>query len=321
VIEPYYERDRRGPDAAVYQGMGEVVYATLANSGRALADAAAVLDVALASDTTRGDAQFLLGVAEEQLGHTDDAIRDLERSVRADSSRPDRLRALAQAYEHAGRAPAEIDHLYGRALALQPALAWIRADYADYLQSHGRLEEATKAYQAALTEQPSLAVARFNLGAVLAGEGKLRESSAAFQEAVHLDPSLAQALSPLFEIRTSAKVVTDVRTLDAPLASLPVRERDPHAAALALPAEPGPHALLFINVPPHGVVQILKPDGSVLRSLPTGEGVTLRWDLLLDTGSPIAAGLYRARVLGHGPGGRAAPPQGFFFGVVRERGG
>jgi type IV pilus assembly protein PilF len=301
--------------------MGEILYATLANSGRVLADAAAALDIALASDTTRGDAEFLLGMAEQQLGHPDDAIRDLERAVRADSNRPDRLRALAQAYERAGRAPAEIDHLYGRALALQPALAWIRADYADYLQSQERLGEATKAYQAALTEQPSLAVARFNLGAVLAGEGKLRESSAAFQAAVHLDPSLAQALSPLFEIRTSAGAVRSIHPLGSPLASLPVRERDPRAASLAVPAEPGPPALRFNNVPPHGVVQILKPDGTLLRSLPTGDGFALRWDLLLDTGSPVAAGLYRARVLGRGPGGRAAAPQSFYFGVVREHGG
>src|SRR4051812_7834224 len=146
-IEPYYDRDKTGDEAAIYQGMGEVVFATLANSGRALTSAATDLANALVADSTRGDANFLLGVASEQLGNTDDAIHALERSLRADSARPDRLRALAQSYERAGRPSTEIEPLYRRALALQPALAWIRADYADYLQGQGRMEEATRAYQ------------------------------------------------------------------------------------------------------------------------------------------------------------------------------
>ena len=136
-IEPFFDRDKTGPEAGIYQGMGGIVYATLATNTGALAAAAATLDKALGADTTRGEAHFLLGVAYAQLGKTADAIRALEHAVRIDSGRPDRLRALAQAYERAGRDPATIDHLYRRALSLQPALAWLRADYADYLQGHG----------------------------------------------------------------------------------------------------------------------------------------------------------------------------------------
>ncbi|MFL5607983.1 MAG: multiheme c-type cytochrome, partial [Gemmatimonadaceae bacterium] len=60
-IDPYFERDRTGPEAKIYQGMGEVLYATLANDGRVLADGAAALDAALGTDSTRGDARFVLG--------------------------------------------------------------------------------------------------------------------------------------------------------------------------------------------------------------------------------------------------------------------
>jgi Tfp pilus assembly protein PilF len=314
-IEPYYERDRTGPDAAIYQGMGEIVYANLATSGRVLATAVTDLARALGPDSTRGDASFLLGVASQQLGNTDDAIRALEQAVRADSTRPDRWRALAQSYARAGRPAATVDSLYRRALALQPALAWIRADYADFLQEHGRVEDAARAYRAALAEQPSLAAARFNLGAVLAGQGKLRESSAAFQEAVHLDPSLGQALTSLFEVRTSG--TASVRALGSPLATLPVRERDPRAATVGVSVPPGPATLVFSNVPPRGVLQIARPDGTLLRSLPTGDGFALRWDLLVDGGRPIAAGLYRARAIGRDPSGRPTPPQLFYFGIVR----
>ena len=156
-IEPFFDRDKTGPDAGIYQGMGGIVYATLATNTGALAAAAATLDKALGPDTTRGEAHFLLGVAYAQLGKTADAIRALEQAVRIDSGRPDRLRALAQAYERAGRDPATIDRLYQRALSLQPALAWLRADYADYLQGQGRRDEAIKAYR---PRSPSSPVSR-----------------------------------------------------------------------------------------------------------------------------------------------------------------
>lgn len=319
-IEPYFEQDKTGPESKVYQGMGGIVYATLADNRRALSEAAAALHQALGKDTTRGDGHFLLGVAYQQLGKTDDAIRALEQSVRIDSNRPEPLRALAQAYERAGRAQAAIDHLYQRALALQPALAWIRADYADFLQARGRRDEAERAYRSALAEQPGLAVAWFNLGTLLAEARRLDESSDAFQKAVRLDPSLAQALSPLLEIRTTGKVVTGVRSLGSPLASLPVRERGPRAVQLSIVTEGRGPAVRFLNVPPRGVVQILKPDGTLVRALPTGDGWALSWDLLTEAGNPIAGGLYRARVQGRDASGRPLSPQLFYFGVVRQRG-
>jgi tetratricopeptide (TPR) repeat protein len=317
-IEPYFERDKTGAEAKAYQGMGEIVYATQANDGRALGDGAAALDRALGRDTTRGEAHFLLGVAYQQLGKTDDAIRAFEQSVRIDSNRPDRLRALADAYERAGRQPAAIDHLYRRALALQPALAWIRADHADFLQAQGLRDEAEKAYRSALTEQPSLAVAWFNLGTLLLEGDGLRQAADALRQAVHLDPTLAQALSPLVEIRTTGKVVSGVRSLAAPLATLPVRQRDPRAVQLSITAEAA-GAVRFLNVPARGLVQILKPNGTLVRALPTGDGIVLGWDLLTASGNPIAGGLYRVRVQGRDPSGRPVPPQLLYFGVVRHR--
>jgi Tfp pilus assembly protein PilF len=316
-IDPYFERDRTGPDAKVYQGMGEVVYATLANDGRVLADGAAALDAALGTDTTRGDARFLLGVAYQSLDLTDLAIPSLERAVRIDSSRPDRLRALADAYARAGRAPADVEHLYQRALMLQPALAWIRADYAGFLQAHGRRAEAVTSYRRALAEQPTLAVAWFALGTALAEDGKRREASDAFRSAVHLDPTLAEGLSPLLELRAAGQEVSAVRALASPVATLPVRARDPGAVQLtvARPAA-GPH-VAFSNVPSKGLLQILAPDGTLVRALPINGAGELGWDLRTETGQPISGGLYRVRVLGRDTAGRSIAPQLFYFGVVR----
>ncbi|MEP7000877.1 MAG: tetratricopeptide repeat protein [bacterium] len=315
-IEPYFERDKRGPDAKVYQGMGEIVYATLAGNHQVLGDGVAALDSALGGQTSRANAHFLLGVANQQLGLTEESIRALEQSVRADSNRPEVLRALAQAYSRTARAPAEINRLYERALAMQPALAWIRAEYAGFLEEQGRRDEAKTAYRRALDEQPSLAVAWFDLGAIFAEEGRTSESSSAFKKAVELDPLLAQGLSPLIRIGTTGKVVTSVKSL----AVLPVRAQDSRAPHVAVDAS-GTPAVLFLGVPARGFVQVLTADGTPLRSLPSGAGGTVRWDVLSETGNPIPGGLYRAIVKGYDASGRAAAPQSFYFGVVRQRSG
>ncbi len=319
LIEAYFERDKNGPDAAVYGGMGQIVYAARATDASALAGGAAALHRALGTDTTRGEAHFLLGVAYQQLGRNDEAIRALEQAVRADSNRPDRLRALAQSYERAGRAPAVIDSLYRRALALQPALAWIRADYADFLQAQGRRDDAEQEYRRALAEQPSLPLAHFTLGTLLADQGRLREASSAFQQAVHLDPALAEALSPLHEVRTRGTVVIGVSSLGSPITSLPVRSRGPRAVRLSITGPTETPGLVFANLPPGGLVQILEPDGTLVRALPAGDQPSLTWNLVNEAGAPIASGVYRAVVQGRDPSGRAVPAQSLSFGIVRHR--
>ena len=320
-IAPFFDRDRTGPDAAIYRGMGGIVYATLANDGRTLRESASALDVALGTDSRRGDARFLLGVAYHQLGDVEGAIRALEQSVRADPDRPDRLRALARAYDRAGRAADTIDALYRRALAVQPALAWIRADHADYLRSRGRLDEAAEEYRLALAEQPSLAVGWFNLATLLVERGRVHESSTAFRRALTLDPSLGAAMSPLLEVTAAGSAVVGARALPPPLASLPVRDRGPRAVQLRIGADAASPGADFVNVPARGLVQILRPDGTIVRALPTGDGGTLRWDLLMDGGRPLDGGLHRVRVVGRDPSGRTLAPQLFYVGVVRRRAG
>ena len=319
LIEAYYDRDKSGPEAAIYEGMGQIVYAARATDARALGGGAAALHRALATDTTRGEAHFLLGVAYQQLGRNDEAIRALERSVRIDPARPDRLRALAQSYERAGRDPGIIDSLYQRALAIQPALAWIRADYATFLQGRGRRDDAEWEFRRALAEQPSLAAAHFNLGTLLAEQRRLREASSAFQQAVRLDPSLAEALSPLLEVRTRWNVVIGITSLGSPLTSLPVRTRGSRAVRLTTSGGDESPGLVLFNVPSGAVVQILKPDGSLVRALPTTSAPSIRWDLLGENGAPISGGLYRAMVLGRDPSGRMTGSLSLYFGLVRQR--
>lgn len=315
-IEPYFARDRAGPEAPLYEGLGEVVYASLAGNGRVLEQAATALEKTLARDSTHAQALFLLGVAYEQRGQTDRAIAAFERSVHIDSSRPDPLRALAQAYRRAGRPPAATEALFRRALDIQPALAWIRSEYADFLASEGRVEDAEREYRAALAEQPGLAATWFNLGALLADPARADSAAAAFRHAITLDPAMAQALASFVEVRADGQTITGVRALAPPFSSLLMRERRSDAFAITVAND---NRVAFLNVQP-GIIVISRGDGTLVRALvakASDAGGAVRWDLRDEGGRIVDAGLYRARMQRRDSGGKPLPAQEFAFGIVR----
>jgi tetratricopeptide (TPR) repeat protein len=223
------------------------------------------------------------------------------------------------AYERAGRSADAIEPLYRKALSLQPALAWIRADYADFLYGQGRAADAEREYRAALAERPSLAVGRFNLGTLLSGTGRVREASTQFREAVRLDPAVAEGLGRLMEVRTSENQITAAVGVDAPISSLPVRSRHPRAMQMAIVSEVQRPYVRFLNVPANASIQILRPNGKLVRALPTAGGGVVTWDLLTQAGAPVAGGLYRARLYApdRSDGALSQPP--LHFGVVRVR--
>lgn len=313
-IEPYYDRDRTGPESAIYQGMGEIVYATLASERHILADGIALLDSALSQHGARADAHFLLGVANQQLGAREDAIRALEQSAAIDSNRPETLRALAQAYLAAGRSPDDINRLYERALVAQPALAWIRAEYAEQLDREGRPRDAERQYRAAVEEQPSLAGAWFNLGTVLVGAGRAAESGKAFDKAVHLDPRMEEGRSPLIEFKATANGIDGVKALGSSLSRLAnegLATRTAFASATAAGVQ-------FTSMGSIRQVDIMRLDGTLVRSI--GATTTpVRWDLRTEGGAPVAGGLYRARITGRDISGRSSTAL-LYVGLVRRGG-
>jgi hypothetical protein len=65
------------------------------------------------------------------------------------------------------------------------------------------------------------------------------------------------------------------------------------------------------------LLQILEPEGTLVRALPINGAGALEWDLHTEAGHPIPGGLYRARVQGRDASGQPIAPQLFYFGVVR----
>ena len=62
--------------------------------------------------------------------------------------------------------------------------------------------------------------------------------------------------------------MTYVRQLPPPLESLPVRDRDPRAIQMSAQGA----ALRFFNVPPRSLVEIQKPDGTLIIGLAPVDG-------------------------------------------------
>lgn len=309
AIEPYYARDRSGPESALYTAMGKVVFASLSGSGDMFDEAATELTPLLANDRAYPQGHFLLGVAHQARGRQKEAAAALERAIELGDTRPDVLRALAQAKVRQGDTD-DARALYERALASQPALAWMRAEYADVLQQEGALSDAGREYRAALREQPSLASASFNLGLALLAQQQTAPASAALLDAVRLEPDYASALEALLVVKTNGKKVAQLSALPSPVSAVRTAPRLPMLFGVQASA---PAQVAFVNTPPNGYVLVYSPDGALLLAVPTNAGGTVTWDVRGGEGRVLAPGLYRAVVQARG---MSAPLPTQWFAIV-----
>ncbi|MEL6615256.1 MAG: tetratricopeptide repeat protein [Bacteroidota bacterium] len=192
-LRPVFARDE---DDAVAQGMAYVLLGQTEGSRETLASGADRLREALERAPEAGEAQFLLGFALLKLNKPTDAIEPLRAAV-AVQANPERLNALAEAYERAGQASGDPAALYQQALQIQPAAAGIRVNYGRFLEAQGRTEEALRTYQQALGAEPWNGLAHYNLGTLLARQGDAPGAVARLREAVRLIPTHGDALTNL----------------------------------------------------------------------------------------------------------------------------
>ena len=196
-LAPYFTRDAEGQEARIYQGMAYIVYGRNEGGGDALRRGINLLSEALDARPEFGEAQFLLGFAHLQLSQAAQAVAPLEASVEVNPEVPERLNALAQAYEQTGRPLGEIEALYRQALAIQPVAASIRVNLGRFLDAQGRVQEALTEYRQAVQDEPFLATAHYNLGTAFLRLGNVDDGEDALREAVHLNPDHADALTNL----------------------------------------------------------------------------------------------------------------------------
>ncbi len=200
----YFTRDASGAEGAVYEGMAYVIYGRQHGDGEALGKGIAALERSLLDAPHLSEGHYLLGFARMQRGQVRRAIPALQESIRLKPGVPERLNALAQAYEATQGSPAEIERLYREALAVQPALADVRVNYGRFLETQGRTEAAVREYRTALDHDPWLATAHYNLGTALLRLGRTAGDAVQhLEEAIHLQPDYVDALVNLGIVRAS----------------------------------------------------------------------------------------------------------------------
>jgi tetratricopeptide (TPR) repeat protein len=305
-MAPFFDRDTGNREGQRYLGMALVAYGRQRSDPETIAAGAATLSAGLESDTTHGGAFFMLGLALQLLGRSDEAIPTLEWAVRLAPEAPDRLHALGLAYEAAGRPASSIEPLYRRALAVQPRLAEVRLSLGRLLQREGRVDEAVAELERARAEEPWNDRIVFQLGAALAESGREPQAQAAFQEVMRLDPSYAVIYRDALRYRVAAGRAAEISTMEIPGArTLRAALRDTLAR---VPVAVSPSSVGFRDLPPGSTVQLFTLDGALIHTVADAA----EWDLRLRSGELLPAGLYLVHVR-DGAGGSSVSR----WGVVR----
>ncbi|MFT5145262.1 MAG: hypothetical protein ACI84D_003904, partial [Thalassolituus oleivorans] len=181
-----YFQDPRDVPGSVYEGMAYVILGRQRGQADLSLKGAHILDSLAGTSGIHGEAEFLRGLARLEAGEVSAALPGLRAAALADGDVPERLNALAQAYEFTGAGAPVIEDLYRRAVAVQPARADIWVNYGRFLESQGRMEDAVSAYERAVEQQPWLPEASYNLGTALTRIGRLAEGIARLRDAGRL---------------------------------------------------------------------------------------------------------------------------------------
>ncbi len=157
------------------------------------AEAAAACRSLIESRPDHAGAWHVLGLAEGDQGHSEEAERALREAARLGDSDPRPVIALARLLGARARVDEALDLLDG--LGPDATQAWMARG--EILGAAGRGGEAVDAFRRARALDPASPVTAFNLGLAHAAAGAHREAAAALSDAVRLSPRLAPAWTQL----------------------------------------------------------------------------------------------------------------------------
>jgi tetratricopeptide (TPR) repeat protein len=132
-----------------------------------------------------------LGVALDDQGRIDEAIRQFQTAVRLAPDYPDAHANLGSALFKNGQIDEAIRQ-YQEALGLKADNARTFYNLGTALYAKGRIDESIREFQEALRFKPDYAEAHSNLGSALYRSGQINEAIQQFQEALRLKPDYAE---------------------------------------------------------------------------------------------------------------------------------
>ncbi len=148
------------------------------------------LSRAIARDASNPDAWHIRGIVSAQIGHTDDALRDMERAAGLAPLRADIAGNMANVLRQAGRLE-EALAWYDRSLQADPLRSEVHANRAGNLQALNRLPDALASFDRSLQLRPDSAEAHSGRALVLHELGRYDEALEAHVAACSLNPRLA----------------------------------------------------------------------------------------------------------------------------------
>jgi tetratricopeptide (TPR) repeat protein len=132
------------------------------------------------------------GVALEEAGQVEAAMREYRLALRLDPELADAHCDLALALQKTGRPDEAVRH-WQDALRLNPYLAEGHNNLAFCLMNEGHLQEAIDHYQRAVQLKPDFAGMHYNLAVALHRVGRIREAIEQYEQTLRIDPDSAEA--------------------------------------------------------------------------------------------------------------------------------
>jgi tetratricopeptide (TPR) repeat protein len=133
-----------------------------------------------------------LGLALQERGRTEEAIRHYREALRIDPATYDAHGNLGIAMVEQGRREEGMKH-YQEALRINPASARAHNNLGNEWMALGETGKAIAHYEEALRINPEQAATHSNLGNALMAEGRHEEAVAHYQESIRIDPGFARA--------------------------------------------------------------------------------------------------------------------------------
>ncbi len=169
-------------------------------------DTLAMLEKAVAKDSTRFDNLYKLGVLYLDRDRPGDAIKVLTKANKVKPKNPKVLVNLGAAYDALGNAELA-QASYKSALAASPGDSVANCRLASSLYSQGKHAEAMDILRETITDKPGSYCAYFTLGVAFADAGIYRDAVRMWQKVIALAPESPEAVSAKESIEVLEKFI------------------------------------------------------------------------------------------------------------------
>jgi tetratricopeptide (TPR) repeat protein len=146
----------------------------------------------LAAEPNNASAHNNMGLALQQLGRVEEALRCHQRALALSPDMAEADAGLGNACRVLGRLEEAARH-YLNAVAVRPGYAAAHNDLAGVLHMLGHTDDAISHYQYALSAQPDYPDAHYNLANILGGLGRREQAIEHYAKAIELRPAFAEA--------------------------------------------------------------------------------------------------------------------------------